>query len=391
MTNRRLVALLCFIAFILLGISSAILGPTLPNLAAAVALPLASAGLLRAARQIGSFVAIIGAGPVLDRYDARLVVVPGMLLMAVGLVGSVLTGNLIFTLGAFLIAGVGTGFLDVGSNFAIGALYSANSSPVLAALHTFYGVGLTIGPLVAGWALAGQGDWRRSYILPGVVCVLVGALFAGVAIHRQDTMHPVTASTMTEKKSFAVQWAPLLPLIVLIFMYNGAGTGIGDWISTHAQLVAHSTEESAAGLASLYGFALTGGRLISIVALRQFGNRRVLIGAVGLATIGSSLILLAGPTIGLVSIGVLMVGVGFGPIFPTVVAIGGQQQPEVRGTVTSVLVGLAAVGGIIVPVVQGWIGGGHSGGMIVTLAASLIMVGALIAMRSTEVERATML
>src|SRR5437867_4127258 len=57
------------------------------------------------------------------------------------------------------------------------------------------------------------------------------------------------------------------------------------------------------------------------------------------------------------------------------------------GRVTSILVGMAAVGGILLPVIQGWIGGGHSGGMVMTLAASLVMVGALIAMRSGWSER----
>jgi fucose permease len=109
--------------------------------------------------------------------------------------------------------------------------------------------------------------------------------------------------------------------------------------------------------------------------------------AIGLATLGAALIVLGGPVVEIVMVGVAMVGVGFGPVFPTVVALGGQQQPDVRGRVTSILVGMAAVGGIVLPVIQGWIGGGHSGGMVMTLAASLIMVGALIAMRAGWTQR----
>jgi fucose permease len=379
MINRRLVALTCFAAFIVLGISSAILGPTLPSLSAAVALPLASAGVLRAARQVGSFAAIFGGGPLLDRRDTRLILVPGMLLMAAGLVGTVATGNLIFALAASLLLGVGTGFLDVGSNFAIGTLFTSNAGSVLAALHTFYGVGLSIGPLVAEWALVRQSDWRAAYLVPGILAVVFALLLLGQPIHGQRA---ASETATTGKK--AIQWAPLLPLIVLIFMYNGAGTGIGDWISTHVQLVGGASIETAARVAALYGIALTTGRIISIGALRKFGNTRVLTVAIGLATLGAALIVLGGPVVEIVMVGVAMVGVGFGPIFPTVVALGGQQQPEVRGTVTSVLVGMAAVGGILLPVVQGWIGGGHNGGMIMTLAASLVMVGALIAMRTTQ-------
>jgi hypothetical protein len=45
--------------------------------------------------------------------------------------------------------------------------------------------------------------------------------------------------------------------------------------------------------------------------------------------------------------------------------------------VTGILAGLAAIGGVLVPIVQGWIGNGQNGGMIVTLVATLIMVASL--------------
>jgi fucose permease len=382
MVNRRLVAIICFAAFIVLGIASAVLGPTLKDLSASVALPLESAGILRAARQIGAFLAIFGGGLLLDRRDTRLILVPGMLLMAAGLVGVAATGDLAFTLMASVFLGAGTGFLDVGSNFAIGALFKSNASSVLSALHSFYGVGLFVGPLVAEWALVQNGDWRAAYIVPGALCVVLAVLFLTQAIRKQDTASKQT--TEVAPKSSAVQWLPLLPLIVLIFTYNGAGTGIQDWISTHVRLVGHANVDTAARVAALYGLSLMTGRIISVGALRKFGNTRVLSGAIGLATVGAALIVFGGSVVEVIMVGVALVGVGFGPIFPTVVALGGQQQPHVRGTVTSILVGMASIGGIVLPVVQGWIGGGQSGGMIVTLVAALVLIAALVAMRTFQ-------
>ncbi len=387
MVNRRLVAIICFAAFIILGVASAILGPTLSDLSASVALSLESAGILRAARQIGAFIAIFGGGLLLDRRDTRLILVPAMLLMAAGLVGIAATGSLGFVLGASLLLGAGTGFLDVGSNFAIGALFTSSASSVLSALHSFYGLGLFIGPLVAEWALVRQGDWRGAYIVPGAVAVLLALLFLTQPIRKPD-VSPQPAARTTAKTN-GIQWLPLLPLIVLIFAYNGAGTGIQDWISTHMELVGHTSVETAARAAALYGLALTTGRVVSVFALRKLGNTRVLAAAISLATIGAALIVFGGSAVDLIMVGVAMVGVGFGPIFPTVVAIGGQQQPEARGAVTSILVGMASIGGIVIPVVQGWIGGGQSGGMIVTLVAALVLVVALVGMRSihAHVER----
>ena len=97
---------------------------------------------------------------------------------------------------------------------------------------------------------------------------------------------------------------------MLIFAYNGAGTGIGDWISTHVHLVAHADDTTAARAAALYGLALTTGRIISIWALRRFGNTRVLTAAVALAATGAALIVFGGSIVELILIGVAMVGLG---------------------------------------------------------------------------------
>jgi fucose permease len=153
---------------------------------------------------------------------------------------------------------------------------------------------------------------------------------------------------------------------------------MSDWIAPQLQLVGGVDAGTAARVASLYGLALTAGRALGIFVLHRVGMLRVLAVAISVAVLGAALIVLAGPTVGLIAVGVLLVGVGFSPVYPTVIALAGQQQPENRGAVTGFVAGIGAIGAMIIPVIQGWVGGGHSGGMIVTLVAALIMVGALI-------------
>jgi fucose permease len=200
-------------------------------------------------------------------------------------------------------------------------------------------------------------------------------LFARLSINIQSSTLRGDAEQPATRP--AVAWLPLLPLILLLFLYNGAGSGLADWLAVHLQLVARTGVDTASQVTALYGLAITAGRIISIEALRRLGNMNVLTLAIGLATAGATLIVLGGAQTVLIVAGVLMVGIGFAPIYPTVVAIGGQQQPENRGTVTGVLTGLAAIGGVFIPVVQGWIGNGQSGGMIVTLVATLVMIVSL--------------
>jgi fucose permease len=375
MTNRRNVAIVSFVAFVAMGITSSVLGPTLPNIAAALALPIEDAGILRAAQQIGMFGATLAGGYVLNRFSPRSVLVPGLILMAAGLILTINTGNLNVALVAMLLVGIGSGLLNLGANVAIVALYESNASAVLAALHTFFGLGLFGGPLIAEQVLRQPENWRTAYLVPAIASVILAIAFA--LIHMDSPRPAETTSPDQSGARRAIRWLPLLPLTLLLFTYNGAGNGIGDWIATHLQLVARAPADSAAQVTSLYGLALTAGRAISIVVLSRFGNMRVMAVAVGISIVGAALILLAGAQTGAVAVGVALVGLGFSPVYPTVIAIAGQQQPENRGAVTGIVAGIASLGGIVVPVIQGWVGAGQSGGMVVTLASALIMAASL--------------
>lgn len=388
MPARRTVAILCFISFIVMGITSSTLGPTLTSLAASINLPLADAGILRAVQQIGSVLATFAGGYLLNRYALRTIIAPSVVLMAIGLTGMIATGSLGVVLPAVLVLGVGTGVLNVAANVAVSTLYAENAAPVLSALHTCFGIGLFSGPLLAGFALRQPGTWRVAYIVPAVACIILAGLFALILAADERRSAPVAAESTAEGRAIrpAVLWLPLLPMIVLLLMYNGAGNGMSDWIAPHLQLVAGATPVSAAQIAALYGLALTTGRAIGVIALKRLGNLRVLTLGLGLAVLGSAIIVASGPTVGFVALGVAMVGLGFSPIYPTVIAMAGQQQPDNRGAVTGVVAGIASIGGILLPVLQGWVGGGHSGGVVVTLAASLIMVGALVLVYRVELQ-----
>ncbi len=379
MTNRRMLTLTCFIAFITLGIAASLLGPTLQPIADSLSLPLAHAEVLRVVRQIGTFIAILVGGRLLDRYEARRAVVPGLFLMVIGLIGTI-AGNLPIALAAALLIGMGGALLDVGSNYLFGSLYGAGAASVLTALHTFYGVGISTGPEVANWGLQ-RGDWRLAYLIAAAACAVVGCIFALMKMPMENHPSPPVVQTKTAAVAPTsllkmIRWLPLLPLFALNFLYGGAGTGMGDLIPTHMQHALGASAETGARIATLYGISLTIGRLLGIWTLRRFGNLRILTFGVGVATLGAALIFF-GAAVGIVSVGVILVGVGFAPVYPVVIAIGGQGQPELRGTIIGFLVAAATLGGLMLPYLQGLIGGGQNGGMIVTLAATLLMVIAI--------------
>jgi fucose permease len=62
-----------------------------------------------------------------------------------------------------------------------------------------------------------------------------------------------------------------------------------------------------------------------------------------------------------------------GPIFPVAITLAQQRFPEAGGTIAGLLMSVGNLGVIAIPWLQGQVGRGESGGMQVTLIATLIV------------------
>src|SRR5258708_29131695 len=96
------------------------------------------------------------------------------------------------------------------------------------------------------------------------------------------------------------------------------------------------------------------------------------------------LLLPAVESIGLVS--AFIVGIGCGPVFPTALAMVSVLFPEARGAVSGVLLALGDLGAVALPWLQGKIGGGENGGMILIFFEAVISI-ALVLVIGQQIRR----
>jgi fucose permease len=82
--------------------------------------------------------------------------------------------------------------------------------------------------------------------------------------------------------------------------------------------------------------------------LKQLGKSQVVFGAALLAVIGC-LILLFARSLFLLFAGTALIGLSYGPIFPTTLAIAGDRHRERTGTVFGFLFSIALLGGMLFP------------------------------------------
>jgi fucose permease len=139
----------------------------------------------------------------------------------------------------------------------------------------------------------------------------------------------------------------------ILFLYVGAETGIGAWLFLYLRIDGALSESLASWGVSLYWAGLIigrliGGRLAHCLAAREFTMLAAAISAAALV------VLIAAPTMrGLAAPMIVLIGFGYGPIFPNMIAVGAARFPSEVGRMTSIVVAGGALGGIFVPWIMG--------------------------------------
>ncbi len=365
MKNSRLLTFTCYASFLALGMSSTVLGPTFQSLTARFRMPLQDAGIFTALSFIGATLSAPIYGRLLDRIDVRFVLCGGTALTGGGLLLLGAAPTLPVGLLATLLSGLGAGALIVAPNLVIVALNPGNAAGALNFLNVFFGVGAIAGPQLVNWALS-QNNFMLAFRAAAIFMLMLVIPFALASLHLQQGDRGQSQPS--------VLWISLLPFAALSFIYVGTETGFGSWIFTQLTKISHANEATATIATSMFYAGLTGGRLLASLVSHRLAEKQLLTGA--FAILGGGLVLLLGtpliPTLSLIS--AFVVGIGCGPVSPTIMALATNAYPLARGTALGMTSAMGSVGGAVLTWLQGQIGGGQSGGMIVPLISTCIML-----------------
>jgi FHS family glucose/mannose:H+ symporter-like MFS transporter len=182
----------------------------------------------------------------------------------------------------------------------------------------------------------------------------------------------------------AVPWLALLPFGVLLFIYVGTEVGFGVWIATQITLVAEASESTGAIATSLFWLGVAAGRLIASRAARGLSPEMLLIATLSVLAGGAMLLLAVPGSSGVTLVSALVVGLGCGPVFPTVLAAVSDNFPAHFRVASGALVSFGNFGAVVVPWLQGKVGDGMSGGMSVTLTLGLVMLLIALSIRARQ-------
>jgi fucose permease len=364
-----ILACLCFLS---LGIAISAIGPALPELAARTGSSLEALGGVFSAIFLGALVAQLAAGPLSDRLDQRLVLLAGMALFALGTAGYLLSRSLPLTLACAALAGLGQGALVIGNNLLVARVFADRSTAALNLLNVFFGIGDVVGPALAGLALRGWGSAIPALWLGAALIMLPAGL-----LPRLGRLAPAPARAERSRHGPPIYRAPLLwALGLLVLVYVGTEISMSGWTATYIQRT--TTFDAAAGALVTAGFwlAITVGRVLgALLGARMAPNRLLLICLIGALFGGALLALSVGRPLATIA-AVLLLGLSFGPIYPTALALTADGFPDRPGTAVSLVSALGSLGGMLLPWLQGnlLVRGGPLAGALLVAAATLAML-----------------
>jgi len=299
----------------------------------------------------GSF----GGGPLTERLGRRPVLGGALLVTGLGAAGLGLAPAWAVFVLAALTAGAGAGCLDGGANGLFLDVFRENRGRAMNLLHTSFSLGALAAPLIVGALVEGGTPWQTVAVGTGAVVSFLAVAYVIVpmpsgrrTIGHEDAGRPAASGAHGHRSLLA---GPLLLLGIAIAAYVASEVGVSNWVVRFLEPAPLSTATLAL---SLYWAGLTAGRLVSSVIADRFDHLRFTIAcALAMAVLIAAAVLV--PQLSLSVAAFAAAGVASGPVFPMIVAIGGERYPERSAAVGGSLTGMAVIGSTIYPPAMGFL------------------------------------
>ena len=358
MSRRASTLLYSCVVYFGFGIITAAIGPLLPDLAKINGTGLAEIGLVFTGLFLGAVLSQLVAGPIADRAGRKPVFLLGVVLMVAATVGLTASRVPALTLAFALLWGIGLGATELAANVLITELFAERSVSALNLLNVFYGLGAFAGPALVSVS------WERWHT--GMPALWVGAVVMVsqvpfVARLAEDRAAAPSAAGGQDggigavgKAARPVYSSPFLWVLgAALLVYVGTEQMVGGWATVYMTRTTALAITSAALVASSFWIAFTFGRIAAAAVGARLAPRVVLAASLAGAAAGILLVNLGAGNIGLSVAGFLLTGFGFGPIYPTAMAIIGRFFAGASGKAIGTAGALGSVGGMVLPFLDG--------------------------------------
>ncbi len=284
-------------------------------------------------------------GMATERVGRRPVLVLAAALHAAGLVGLGLAPGWAAVLAAGVVRSLGAGGIDGGVNGLIVDLFGSARGRALSLVHLFYALGAVGAPFVLAFRTSLGLSWQLVVAATGLATVPLVLMLAVTEL--VGGRHHAGAHQRAVQSSVLV--LPLGVLAVAIGCYVAFSTGVSNWL---VRFLGSAPGGTATLALSLFWAGLMAGRLVSAAIADRFDHVRLAIVAAA-ATSAAVLAAVLAPTLELSIVLFAFAGFAAGPVYPLVMAIGGERFPGRSAAMSGILSAAGIAGSLAYPPLMG--------------------------------------
>ena len=313
MKKKLILLAVIYIIFIALGLPDALIGSGWNLIREDLNVSLGTLGIMTIAIYSMSVLATFNAPRLLRLLETKAISIISVFMTGFALI-MISQINEFYQMLFFAIPlGLGAGAIDVSLNHYLAANYEAKHMNYL---HSFYGIGVTLGPSVMAYTLS-QNSWRNGYIIVGIMLLVIAsiALFTNKLWakepkkEREDTHAHIKMSEILKTKG-----AIASILIFMIYVHIESLGGV--WIASYFYIDKGVSYATAALFTTVFYLGLTAGRLSSgVLSSKLSPSLLVKIGQTFIV-IAAFLMLFKDLPIWVYFVIVGLFGLGCAPIYP---------------------------------------------------------------------------
>ena len=215
--------------------------------------------------------------------------------------------------------GLGAGAVDAALNNYVALHFSSRH---MNWLHCFWSVGAAASPYIMSYCLTGGFGWNNGYRSVAVVqTILTAALFLSLPLWKRRRLEGAegesAAKALSLPRAVKIKGVPFV--LIMFFGYCALEQAAGLWASSYLVQFRGVDTDTAAWSASLFYLGIAAGRFLCGFVAERLGDRRLI--RIGILTMigGVLLIALPVPYDAFTLAGLLIVGLGCAPVYPSVI------------------------------------------------------------------------
>ncbi len=312
------ILIVIYIVFISLGLPDSIFGVAWPVVHKDFGIDQNFASIYSIITGICSGGASFLGGKLIRKFGTPAVTMVSILLTVLGLVGMSFSPNIWVMMLFAVVLGYGAGAIDTGLNNYVSLHYKARH---MSWLHCFWGIGVTASPMIMSAFLGeGTGSWRGGYRAVAAIQLAIAliVLFSLKFWRKLD-------SSLTKKendeglpkdKIKISSFKGIAASILTLGFYCSMEFTVGTWGATYLVNSFEIAPESAARWISVYFCGIMLGRLVSGFLSIKLNDSSLIRLGLCFSLLGMLILML--PNEAVSHWGLLLIGFGFGPVFPSV-------------------------------------------------------------------------